>query len=364
MSKTPKPSQFADVLAKDVITEQQINLIKKRMNASDGKPDADTQEAIDHIWEGEVELTPDQNAKGLKYLMNLWKSPTGKERVNNPFGYREEEALETFHHFELRGFYNASMNRNFSFWIPIYIVVGKSTTFEYYISGGEISIIGENGGEFFREGGKVTYIPNADIESLKTNYGKTFKADKLLDGAYVKGKVNKPQVTRTQFEDESFEYADGGTVPKLRRLKKGDIIEIYGKRWFQKSYGNTYHSVKIFVNDELIGQNNFEYGYGDGYVDTAMKMLWLKFARPKGMSESSPMYTLRDLGIKVIKNVQDVDAKKNLEFGGEAFGWGGRVKTKQQRSNDRSHSSEEKWEIAYRSKRRTPAMGYKGVKKD
>ena len=47
-----------------------------------------------------------------------------------------------------------------------------------------------------------------------------------------------------EYDDE--EYAKGGVTKP--RLKKGDKVEIYGKRWFQKSYGNTYHVTKVYVN--------------------------------------------------------------------------------------------------------------------
>jgi hypothetical protein len=105
------------------------------------KVDDFTQEAIDFIWDNSPQLTPDQNKKGIDYLRNLWKSPSGKERVNNPFGYREQDALETFEYFELRGFYDAG-NRYRKFYVPLYVCVGAETSFEYYISGGEINIVG------------------------------------------------------------------------------------------------------------------------------------------------------------------------------------------------------------------------------
>jgi hypothetical protein len=71
--------------------------------------------------------------------------------------------------------------------------------------------------KMYAQGGglkKPTYIPNEDIESLKTNYGQTISGRKLLDGAYATGKVKKPTMSRTQFEDESYEYGNGGFVSK------------------------------------------------------------------------------------------------------------------------------------------------------
>ena len=132
-------SPFKNMMETNTITEKEINLIKLRMN--NDKVDEFTQEAIDFIWDNSPQLTSDQNKKGIDYLRNLWKSPTGKERANNPFGYREEEAIETFEYFELRGFYDAG-NRYRKFYVPLYTCVGAETSFEYYISGGEINIVG------------------------------------------------------------------------------------------------------------------------------------------------------------------------------------------------------------------------------
>lgn len=42
---------------------------------------------------GIIEVTGEQSAKGFKWLYNLYKTPIGKERKNNPFGYRENGEL-------------------------------------------------------------------------------------------------------------------------------------------------------------------------------------------------------------------------------------------------------------------------------
>ncbi len=49
-------------------------------------------------------------------------------------------------------------------------------------------------------------------------------------------------------------------------------VEIHGKKWFQKSYGNTYHSVNLVVNDKAY-YIPFTYGYGEHYVHTAFEKL-------------------------------------------------------------------------------------------
>jgi hypothetical protein len=73
--------------------------------------------------------------------MNLWKTPTGAERKNNPLGFREQAILEKFSHFELKGYYDAG-NVYRSFFVPLWEVVGNKNSFEYYMNGGQIHIVG------------------------------------------------------------------------------------------------------------------------------------------------------------------------------------------------------------------------------
>ena len=54
--------------------------------------------------------------------------------------------------------------------------------------------------------------------------------------------------------------------------KQIKTIHIEARRWWQKSYGNTYHSVRVYVNDEIL-ENRFTYGYGDHFFQTAGELL-------------------------------------------------------------------------------------------
>ena len=87
----------------------------------------------------DIEVTPEQSAKGFAWLWNLYKTPSGKERKNNPFGYREMGILENYkgENFTFQGFYDAG-NGYCHFNVPIYEIGGM----EYYVSGGQINIIG------------------------------------------------------------------------------------------------------------------------------------------------------------------------------------------------------------------------------
>lgn len=50
-------------------------------------------------------------------------------------------------------------------------------------------------------------------------------------------------------------------------------ITIHGKRWFQRSYGNTYHSVLVEIDGKTVWNSGQHYGYGDQYLQTAFDWL-------------------------------------------------------------------------------------------
>ena len=102
-----------------------------------------------------------------------------------------------------------------------------------------------------------------------------------------------------EYDDE--EYAKGGVTKP--RLKKGDKVEIYGKRWFQKSYGNTYHVTKVYVNGVDIGESDQQYGYDEQYLQTGAKILWNKYNPPYKWNMNNPLWMLRNYGIDIYYSV-------------------------------------------------------------
>lgn len=88
----------------------------------------------------------------------------------------------------------------------------------------------------FKEGGKLkaTYIPKRDIKMLTTVWGNNIKGKDLIDGAYTKRKNIKsaPKMSRTMFEEETFEFAKGGQVGQNLEFEymgdpmSGEVIEI------------------------------------------------------------------------------------------------------------------------------------------
>lgn len=123
-----------EVLKSSSISEQELNLLKRRLNSGEEV------KGLEYGIDEEIELLQDQETKGLKYLMNKYKTPKGKERENNPFRYREIQALENSPKIYFSGYHNSSFfGKNY---VPVYSVCGGGSCFDYYIIGGKVEIIG------------------------------------------------------------------------------------------------------------------------------------------------------------------------------------------------------------------------------
>ena len=88
------------------------------------------------------------------------------------------------------------------------------------------------------------------------------------------------------------------------------MIIIKAKKWFQKTYGNTYHSCLVEkitgkkYKREVIGYEPFTYGYGDHYLNTAAKLL--------GIAERDLRQNMMDHREKYLIIALDVNRKKDL----------------------------------------------------
>lgn len=112
-------------------------------------------------------------------------------------------------------------------------------------------------------------------------------------------------------------------------------ISVTGKRWFQRSYGNTYHSVNVAVLVDVSVANRlcasqygnksgnvwidlayvgFAYGYDRGFEQTALSALieTVKDAPATWRNMSYARQAAEDLGVVYTENVYDVIRKKDL----------------------------------------------------
>ena len=103
----------------------------------------------------------------------------------------------------------------------------------------------------------------------------------------------------------------------LRHSAQRHTVRLVGRRWFQRSYGNTYHTVDVYVDEELIGESSRQYGYGDQYIQTGFAILMENTNLPplrrysNGMDEPVYRWAERN-GIKMEYLVTDVRRKRDL----------------------------------------------------
>ena len=122
------------------------------------------------------------------------------------------------------------------------------------------------------------------------------------------------------YKDKIY-LAEGGGVGKMKKptLKKGDVVFVVGRRWFDRVNGNTYHTSEVEVNGKYVGKSRMTYGYGDNYLETAKEILLEKYNFPKGMRDTSPLWQLREYGVTLNKTVSD-GLKRDLAEGGTIIG--------------------------------------------
>jgi hypothetical protein len=94
-------------------------------------------------------------------------------------------------------------------------------------------------------------------------------------------------------------------------------IRLLGKRWFQRTHGNTYHTVEIWIDNELIHKTERAYGYGSQYNQTAQDWLHdnghLPGLEVYNFGGKEPLHCYcRRKNIAFVDQVIDVDRKKLL----------------------------------------------------
>jgi hypothetical protein len=87
-----------------------------------------------------------------------------------------------------------------------------------------------------------------------------------------------------------------------------NTLTVIGRRWFEKTNGNTYHSVEVYRNGELIGLEPFRYGYGRQYQQTALELM-----KNAGWEVTEVLWRMEEKGYKVIDSCTNVSAKKYLK---------------------------------------------------
>lgn len=93
-------------------------------------------------------------------------------------------------------------------------------------------------------------------------------------------------------------------------------LVIIGRRWYQKSQGNTYHSVTIIINGKFIHKIGRTYGYGNQYKQTAEDWLIANghiFPRKYRNGGVEPLWQYCERnGVNYYHEVCDVRCKSDL----------------------------------------------------
>lgn len=95
-------------------------------------------------------------------------------------------------------------------------------------------------------------------------------------------------------------------------------LTILGKRWFQRTYGNTYHSADILIDGVKVGNTGIHYGYDDQYVYTAFKYLGARGLLPAPIRDEHGRMEVPRLwcdkhGITLHYSASDVAREKDLK---------------------------------------------------
>ena len=99
-------------------------------------------------------------------------------------------------------------------------------------------------------------------------------------------------------------------------MKYKHILEVNAKEWFDKSAGNSYFSAVVVLDDEVVAELPFQYGYGDHYLDMANEKLddlgVIDNKKHSNGSRRSLWLYCQDNNIKLISNKQENCLKREL----------------------------------------------------
>ncbi len=96
------------------------------------------------------------------------------------------------------------------------------------------------------------------------------------------------------------------------------VVTVMARRWFEKVNGNTYHSVMVYYDGDLVNKETGElteinYGYGSAWEQTAQELL-----TRHGIYRDSKLMLRRmveeENGDKLVWDVIDVPKEKDLYF--------------------------------------------------
>jgi hypothetical protein len=90
------------------------------------------------------------------------------------------------------------------------------------------------------------------------------------------------------------------------------VLTILGRRWFDRTGGNTYHTTVAYADGELVGKSPMTYGYGDQWLVTGAEILADAGKLPDYTGEPLWQYVDTHPDVTLVKSVTDVARKGDL----------------------------------------------------
>ena len=94
-------------------------------------------------------------------------------------------------------------------------------------------------------------------------------------------------------------------------VDQNNIVHISARRWFNKTFGNTYHSVTVGLPGDVRLIAPYEYGYDRQYEQTALALLQQHFGDIRDSDVRLFPY-LASKGYYPVIHCEDVPRKKDL----------------------------------------------------
>jgi hypothetical protein len=92
-------------------------------------------------------------------------------------------------------------------------------------------------------------------------------------------------------------------------------LELLGRKWFERTNGNTYFSAIALYNGAEVARIDFEYGYGEQWLYEITKAIQSQAIEAR--QDQQPWQYIDKLesqGIAVFTNCEDIKRKKDLKF--------------------------------------------------
>lgn len=86
-------------------------------------------------------------------------------------------------------------------------------------------------------------------------------------------------------------------------------LTIEGRRWFQRTNGNTYHAARVYLGGKLVYTSPIRYGYGEQYVVTGLEEAIEAGLLPAGLTS---VRKAEEAGYSVDYFAEDVKTKRDL----------------------------------------------------